>query len=100
MTSLPADLLAAYDLNWKPRKVLSGKDQAGAWQTSQAKEYPAAMCRVLAENYIKHAAERECEGTEADPPGLSAAIEVLARVYDPYLDAQEMGHDFQPAFFN
>ena len=100
MTSLPHDLFSAYDMAWRPRKVLSGKDQHGAWQTSQAKEYPEKMCWVLAQNYIKHAAGRECAGQESDPPGLAAAIEALAKIFDPYQEEQEMGNDFQPNFFN
>jgi len=92
----PTNLLAArlerlgeamykgYDKNWKPTMTLGGKD-GHHWRTAQAKAYPPAMCRILAEQHMSFAACQTSDGVSMEPEGLQEVLEILTNTYDPYL---------------
>ena len=92
----PTNLLAArlerlgeaiyegYDKSWRPTMTLGGKE-GQCWRTSQAKAYPPAMCRILAEQHISFAACQISEGVTMEPEGIQEALEILTNTYDPYM---------------
>ena len=100
MPFLPGMIYSAYDLTWRPTRVLQGRNKEGEWNTSAGKAYPDKMCEVLAKSFVRHADSLTCEGEENDPEGLQEYLAALAwNIQERHPDDQQMGQDFQPSHF-
>eukprot|EP00438_Fugacium_kawagutii_P016181 Skav225033 [mRNA] locus=scaffold2061:194267:195232:+ [translate_table: standard] len=98
LPGLAARLFAAYQKGWKATASLGGKDSQGAWKTARAKEYPTALCKVLAEEFVTFATSQPEEDFDALTPEVH---EMLAKLqnWDPYLtdgSAGVMAADYHP----
>ena len=96
MHGLPRAIYQAYSPGWRASMTLGGKDSTGCWKTSEAKQYPSKLCQLVAEAFATHADKVPQSGEEADPAGLEDALMKLTWSWDPYMNCQEMGSDFQP----
>ena len=102
MNGLGAAIYESYDKKWRPTMTLGGRE-AGSWRTSRAKAYPAALCRVLAQQHILHAQTIPTDGHAEEPEGLEDALRVLCETYDPYLESAKgtrMCADFEAGVFS
>ena len=95
---LAKSLYKGYQPGWKASVKLGGKAQDGRWKTHVAKEYPEAMCKILAVEYGWYERQLATSGWEAEPSGLEEALSHLTTgPVDVNFDfAQQMGEDFQP----
>ena len=96
LQNLPKALFRAYQPGGRPSMVLGGKDQQGRWRTSEAKQYPSELCRVLAQEVASYVHSIQQEGDEANPADLEDALQKLVYNWDPYIDeCQNMRSNFQ-----
>ena len=82
------------------QEVLVGLDDAGRFKTAKAKEYPASMCKALAQGMItaisKHAADRGHEAVEEELQDDVQRATFLAwlQQFDPYSEETHMQADY------
>lgn len=96
---LASMIYANYASGWSATSTLGGKDSQGRWKTMEAKEYPPLLSRIIAAQFKWFDEQSSFSGSEDDPEGLSAAIEKLSKVWDPYASSTNDGvmlHDYQP----
>ena len=93
---LARSLYRGYQPGWKASVRLGGKSDDGKWKTHAAKEYPEAMCRILAREYGWFEGQLTVCGCEAEPQGLEEALHHLTTWPETANFVQCMREDFQP----
>eukprot|EP00435_Cladocopium_sp_Y103_P008907 s549_g2.t1 len=91
LMQIPAKIFGRYDLSWRPKGQLMGKDADG-WRTAKAKVYPSKLCQCIAEGHAEHAERVSREGFDPLPDNMTDTLTALTAVLDPYHADFHMHH--------
>ena len=93
---LADQIFRSYKPFWRPSITLGGKTEDGKqWRTSAAKAYPAALCKIIADQFLWYREQVHTAGESEVPTDLREALDELS-CWDPYLlgIADTMKSDF------
>lgn len=83
-----------------PFETLGGRADGGSWRTSKAKEFPQALCKVVAMSVANFVRTCPCKETGAGTALEWPSIEPCAwRPYDPYMTEEFGGTVMGPDYW-